>query len=205
MITKELENTLSAAVEEAIKRHHEYVTLEHLLFALLNDRMASDVIHHCGGNIDALKKEVEQFFDEHMEKHQKEPAEMPEQTVMFRRVLQYALLQTEASQQKEVNSGNVQGSAEIFHRQLDRACCGWLHRSFNRESCRTSTNDSGAFPPPKKQSGLRRRARSWKDGHRRRSCAEDPFGRGPRSAAVSARICARYGCSACRHKIPRRV
>ena len=119
MITKELENTLSAAVEEAIKRHHEYVTLEHLLFALLNDRMASDVIHHCGGNIDALKKEVELFFDEHMEKHQKEPAEMPEQTVMFRRVLQYALLQTEASQQKEVNSGNI--LAALFHAERSHA------------------------------------------------------------------------------------
>jgi ATP-dependent Clp protease ATP-binding subunit ClpA len=119
MITKELENTLSAAVEEAIKRHHEYVTLEHLLFALLNDKMASDVIYHCGGNIDSLKKEVEQFFDEQMEKLQKEPAEMPEQTVMFRRVLQYALLQTEASQQKEVNSGNI--LAALFHAERSHA------------------------------------------------------------------------------------
>jgi ATP-dependent Clp protease ATP-binding subunit ClpA len=119
MITKELENTLSAAVEEAIKRHHEYVTLEHLLFALLNDKMASDVIYHCGGNIDSLKKEVEQFFDEQMEKLQREPAEMPEQTVMFRRVLQYALLQTEASQQKEVNSGNI--LAALFHAERSHA------------------------------------------------------------------------------------
>src|SRR6266404_6367194 len=119
MITKELENTLSAAVEEAIKRHHEYVTLEHLLFALLNDRMASDIIYHCGGNIDSLKKEVEQFFDEQMEKVQKEPAAMPEQTVMFRRVLQYALLQTEASQQKEVNSGNI--LAALFHAERSHA------------------------------------------------------------------------------------
>ena len=119
MITKELENTLSAAVEEAIKRHHEYVTLEHLLFALLNDRMASDIIYHCGGNIDSLKKEVEQFFNEQMEKVQKEPAAMPEQTVMFRRVLQYALLQTEASQQKEVNSGNI--LAALFHAERSHA------------------------------------------------------------------------------------
>jgi ATP-dependent Clp protease ATP-binding subunit ClpA len=119
MITKELENTLSAAVEEAIKRHHEYVTLEHLLFALLNDRMASDIIYHCGGNIDSLKKEVEQFFDEQMEKVQKEPAAMPEQTVMFRRVLQYALLQTEASQQKEVNSGSI--LAALFHAERSHA------------------------------------------------------------------------------------
>ena len=119
MITKELENTLSAALEEAIKRHHEYVTLEHLLLALLNDRTASDVIYHCGGDIDSLKKEVEQFFDEHMEKLQQEQAEMPEQTVMFRRVLQYALLQTHASEQKEVNGGNI--LAALFHAERSHA------------------------------------------------------------------------------------
>ena len=119
MITKELENTLGAAVEEAIKRRHEYVTLEHLLLALLNDRTASDVIYHCGGNIDSLKKEVEQFFDEHMEKLEKEQVDLPEQTVMFRRVLQYALFQAEASQQKEVNSGSV--LAALFHAQRSHA------------------------------------------------------------------------------------
>ena len=119
MITKELENTLSAAVEEAIKRRHEYVTLEHLLLALLNDRTASDVIYHCGGNIDSLKREVEQFFDEHMEKLQQEQADLPEQTVMFRRVLQYALFQAEASEQKEVNSGSV--LAALFHAERSHA------------------------------------------------------------------------------------
>ncbi len=113
MITKELENTLSAALEEAIKRRHEYVTLEHLLFALLNDRTARDVIYHCGGDIDSLKKEVEQFFDEHTEMLQKEQTEIPEQTVMFQRVLQYALLQAEASEQREVNGGSI--LAALFH------------------------------------------------------------------------------------------
>ena len=67
MITKELQDTLTAAREEAIKRRHEYVTLEHLLLSLLDDRTASEVIRHCGGDIDVLKKELEQFFDEHKE------------------------------------------------------------------------------------------------------------------------------------------
>src|SRR6266540_3629440 len=119
MITKELQNTLSAALEEAIKRQHEYVTLEHLLFALLNDRTASNVIYHCGGDIDSLKKELEQFFDEHKDTLQREQAEMPEQTVMFRRVLQYALFQAEASEQKEVNSGNI--LAALFHAERSHA------------------------------------------------------------------------------------
>ncbi len=119
MITKELENTLSAALEEAIKRHHEYVTLEHLLFALLTDRTASDVIYHCGGNIDSLRRELEQFFDEQKESLQRQQVEMPEQTVMLQRVLQYALLQVQASEQKEVNGGNI--LAAMFHAEGSHA------------------------------------------------------------------------------------
>jgi len=118
MITRELQNTLSAALEEAIRRRHEYVTLEHLLLSLLNDQTASSVIHHCGGDINSLKKELEQFFDEHNEKLLGKQMEMPEQTVMFQRVLQYSLLQAEASEQKEVNSGHLLAalfSAERSH------------------------------------------------------------------------------------------
>ena len=107
MITKELENTLSAAVAEATTRQHEYVTLEHLLLALLNDPTARDVIYNCGGNIDTLKKDLEQFFAEHIELFDPDQTEDPEQTIAFQRVLQYAILQAQASEQKEVNGGNV--------------------------------------------------------------------------------------------------
>lgn len=109
MITKELENTLRNAVKEASDRHHEYVTLEHLLLALLSDRVARDVIYHCGGNLETLRKELEEFFGEHTElvNAQNDDSELPQQTVMFQRVLQYALLQAQASGQKEVNGGGL--------------------------------------------------------------------------------------------------
>ena len=109
MITKELENTLRNAVKEASDRRHEYVTLEHLLLALLSDRVARDVIYHCGGNLDALRKELEEFFGEHTEliNTHNDDSDLPQQTVMFQRVLQYALLQAEASGQKEVNGGGL--------------------------------------------------------------------------------------------------
>jgi ATP-dependent Clp protease ATP-binding subunit ClpA len=109
MITKELENTLRNAVKEASDRRHEYVTLEHLLLALLSDRVARDVIYHCGGNLETLRKELEEFFGEHTElvNMQNDDSELPQQTVMFQRVLQYALLQAEASGQKEVNGGGL--------------------------------------------------------------------------------------------------
>src|ERR1043165_87768 len=107
MITKELENTLNLAVAEATKRQHEYVTLEHLLLALLNDPTASDVIYACGGSLNTLRQEIEAFFAEHSEMASADTNTLPEQTIAFQQVLQYALLQAQASEQQEVNGGNV--------------------------------------------------------------------------------------------------
>src|ERR1043165_7452824 len=107
MITKELENTLNLAVAEATKRQHEYVTLEHLLLALLNDPTASDVIYACGGSLNTLRQEIEAFFAAHSEMATADPNALPEQTIAFQQVLQYALLQAQASEQQEVNGGNV--------------------------------------------------------------------------------------------------
>jgi ATP-dependent Clp protease ATP-binding subunit ClpA len=118
MITKELENTLNLALTEATTRQHEYVTLEHLLLALLNDPTARDVIYHCGANVDALKKDLEEFFNEHREMAT-DPSALPEQTIAFQRVLQYAVLQAQASEQKEVNGGSV--LAALFHAKHSHA------------------------------------------------------------------------------------
>jgi ATP-dependent Clp protease ATP-binding subunit ClpA len=107
MITKELENTLNLAVAEATARHHEYVTLEHLLLALLSDPTARDVIYSCGGNLDTLKKDIQEFFVAHDEMVNADPSTLPEQTIAFQRVLQYALLHAQASEQREVNGGGV--------------------------------------------------------------------------------------------------
>jgi len=107
MITKELENTLNLAIAEATKRQHEYVTLEHLLLALLADPTARDVIYSCGGNLNALKKEIEEFFAAHEEMVSPDLSTLPEQTIAFQQVLQYALLQAQASEQRELNGGGV--------------------------------------------------------------------------------------------------
>jgi len=119
MITKELENTLNLAVAEATTRQHEYVTLEHLLLALLNDPTARDVIYHCGGNVDTLKMDVEEFFASHSEMVSADPTTLPEQTIAFQQVLQYALLQAQASEQQEVNGGGV--LAALFHAKHSHA------------------------------------------------------------------------------------
>jgi ATP-dependent Clp protease ATP-binding subunit ClpA len=119
MITKELENTLNLAVAEATTRQHEYVTLEHLLLALLADPTARDVIYSCGGNLNTLKKDIEEFFAAHSEMVNADPGTLPEQTIAFQQVLQYALLQAQASEQKEVNGGSV--LAALFHARHSHA------------------------------------------------------------------------------------
>jgi ATP-dependent Clp protease ATP-binding subunit ClpA len=107
MITRELQQTLTAAVDEAIRRRHEYVTLEHLLYALLADGTAAKVIRQCGGDLRKLKRDLDKFFDENLLPRASDLTELPEQTAMFQRVLEYALLQAEGSGQKEVNGGNI--------------------------------------------------------------------------------------------------
>ena len=119
MITKELENTLNLAVAEATTRQHEYVTLEHLLLALLADPTARDVIYACGGNLNALRKDIEEFFAAHDEMVSADPNTLPEQTIAFQQVLQYALLQAQASEQQEVNGGGV--LAALFHARHSHA------------------------------------------------------------------------------------
>jgi ATP-dependent Clp protease ATP-binding subunit ClpA len=124
MITRELQATLSAAVAEAIERRHEYVTLEHLLLALLSDPTAGNVIRNCGGDTDALRRDLEKFFDERVEPLAAETTHVPEQTEMFTRVLQYAMLQAQGSGQKEIDGGNI--LAALF--QAERSYAIYLLR-----------------------------------------------------------------------------
>src|SRR4029453_19035316 len=107
MITKELQETLNFAAMEAIKRRHEYVTLEHLLYALLHESTGARGVHHCGGDARALTREVDKFFREKMESVPASSDALPEYTAAFQRVVEYALLQAEGSGQKEGGGGNV--------------------------------------------------------------------------------------------------
>ena len=64
MISKELSATLGFAVREAKKRRHEYVSIEHILFAILYDPSGIDIIENCGGNVENLVTSLEDFFEE---------------------------------------------------------------------------------------------------------------------------------------------
>ena len=95
------------AADEAIKRRHEFLTLEHLLYALLLDKVAKDVIYNCGGDLELLRRDLEEFFKESIQPLPRGVDRYPEQTPAFERVLNRAMEQAEASSQEKVDGGNI--------------------------------------------------------------------------------------------------
>ena len=93
MISPDLEQTLNVAVKEATDRGHEYVTIEHVLLALLTNKQATQVIVACGGSIDELRKDIDNYFSSHMKPTRTQGAPAPQPTIGFQRVLQRAAQQ----------------------------------------------------------------------------------------------------------------
>src|SRR3954466_9448785 len=107
MLTRELEETLSYAVDEAVKHKHEFVPLEHLLYALLEDTAAREILFNCGAQLDELARALEEYFDSVLEKMPADVRTMPELTSTFQSTISYAVLQAEGSGQAAVDGGNI--------------------------------------------------------------------------------------------------
>ena len=107
MISRELEVTLGLALREAVRRKHEFLTLEHVLYALLHDSDVAEVLRHCGGNVDQLKREVDQFLTDKLERLPDSQPEEPQQTLGFRRVLQRAALHVQAAGKDQISGRDV--------------------------------------------------------------------------------------------------
>jgi ATP-dependent Clp protease ATP-binding subunit ClpA len=111
MITKELQATLNLAANEAVQRRHEFLTLEHLLFALLRDPVGGEVLTHCGADLDLLRHDLEEFFAERMDPLIRSgDDQFPEQTAGFERVVERAIVQAQASAQENIDAGNILAS-----------------------------------------------------------------------------------------------
>jgi ATP-dependent Clp protease ATP-binding subunit ClpA len=107
MISKELSATLGFAVREAKKRRHEYVCVEHVLFAILHDAYGIEIIESCGGNIQVLKSDLKTYFDEHLESMPKDSNYVLQQTVGFQRVIQRAVNHAKAAEKQTINVGDI--------------------------------------------------------------------------------------------------
>jgi ATP-dependent Clp protease ATP-binding subunit ClpA len=94
-------------MKEAKRRRHEYVSLEHLLYALLQDKDASRAIINCGGDIDRLRKSLDEFFNGQMDALPEGVDQEPHQTLGFHRILQRAVIHAQSAEKKEINGGNL--------------------------------------------------------------------------------------------------
>jgi ATP-dependent Clp protease ATP-binding subunit ClpA len=110
MIARELQATFNFAVSESLRRRHEYITLEHLLYALVHEKTAGRVIRACGGDLGVLKEQVDLFLEETFETLPEDAEQMPIQTATFQRVLEYALLQAQSSGRDEIDGGHMLAS-----------------------------------------------------------------------------------------------
>ena len=105
MLIRELKNTLDSAIQDTRRRKHEYITLEHLLLALLDDPAAQEVLKGCGGPIEEIRAELEQFLEENMPTMEEEGD--VQQTVGVGRVLQRAVLHAQGAGKPEVTGANL--------------------------------------------------------------------------------------------------
>ncbi len=104
---RDLETTLHNALAAASSRKHEYATLEHLLFALIDDTHAQQVMLSCSVNLDDLRKGVAHYLDTELESLKTQVTIDPSPTSGFQRVIQRAILHVQSSGRDEVTGANV--------------------------------------------------------------------------------------------------
>lgn len=107
MIAQELEISLHMAFVEARAKRHEFITVEHLLLALIDNPSAADALRACGAKPDALRKDLTNFINEHTPTVSGEDDIDTQPTLGFQRVIQRAILHVQSSGKKEVNGANV--------------------------------------------------------------------------------------------------
>lgn len=107
MIAQELEVSLHMAFVDARQKRHEFITVEHLLLALLDNPSASEVLRACAAKIDDLRKALAEFVIQHTPTVAGTDDVDTQPTLGFQRVIQRAILHVQSSGKKEVTGANV--------------------------------------------------------------------------------------------------
>ncbi len=107
MLSKDLEFSINLAFREARERRHEFMTVEHLLLALLDNPAAAEVLRACGAQLDRLKRDLQLFIRDNTPVLGADDPRETQPTLGFQRVLQRAVLHVQSSGNKEVTGANV--------------------------------------------------------------------------------------------------
>ncbi|MBI4816041.1 MAG: ATP-dependent Clp protease ATP-binding subunit ClpA [Deltaproteobacteria bacterium] len=105
--TKALKDTLTLAYKEASRRRHEFVTLEHVLWALLEDKNGRRILEACGGDLDDLRSDLERYFEDSLETIPEGVDYDPDQTIAFQRVFQRAAMHVHSAGKNKLDSSNL--------------------------------------------------------------------------------------------------
>src|SRR5438128_323350 len=107
MIAQELEVSLHMAFVEARQKQHEFITVEHLLLAMLDNPSAAEVLKACGVDLEELRGVLTDFINEHTPRLSPHSDADTQPTQGFQRVIQRAILHVQSSGKKEVTGANV--------------------------------------------------------------------------------------------------
>ncbi|WP_298440274.1 ATP-dependent Clp protease ATP-binding subunit ClpA [uncultured Ferrimonas sp.] len=120
MLNKDLEVTLNNAFQQARRNRHEFMTVEHLLSALLDNPSAQEALSACGARLDSLRSEVDLFIEQTTPLIPQDDGDRETQpTLGFQRVLQRAVFHVQSSGRNEVSGANV--LVAIFSEQESQA------------------------------------------------------------------------------------
>ncbi len=118
----ELQLAIESAIRQATQSHHEYVTVEHLLYAMLFDKDTQRIIVACGGDAEALREELQDYIDHQLPVLATDIEKAPHQSLGFRRVLERSMLQVRNSGRMEIRAGDILvsifGERETFSKYL---------------------------------------------------------------------------------------
>ena len=106
-LSKELEDTLKRAFDQAKERKHEFITLEHILLELTFDTDASDILAGCGVDLEKLRSGITEFLDESMPPIDSEYLQEPQYSAGSQFVLRLAAMHAESADNSQINGGNM--------------------------------------------------------------------------------------------------
>jgi ATP-dependent Clp protease ATP-binding subunit ClpA len=106
-ISRALEQAFSLAVNEARRRRHEFLSIEHIFFALLHDPQIVAILKHCGGDVSMLKRDMEHYLDQKVERLPEGVEKTLQQTLGFQRVVQRAAAHVQSAGKEEIDVENI--------------------------------------------------------------------------------------------------
>ena len=103
MVSQELNSIFSDAINFAKENRHEYITVEHIFFALIHNVDVVTILSECGANIEVLRENLQQYFDKNIEKSPQVNNFEPFETVSLTRAIEGMMMQIRGAGKKEAN------------------------------------------------------------------------------------------------------